>query len=255
MQSNCVSVQPLETEFGRKRTIDQSSCNKDFSCVKGFCPSFVTVDGAQLKKGSGRRRRTMSVTALPEPELPRIDRTYDIIVTGVGGTGIVTIGAILGMAAHLEGKGAGVIDMAGLAQKGGAVYSHMRIAERPRTSTPSASRRGGADLVLGGDIVVAGNKKVLAAVKAGRTAMVVNTSEFMPGDFTRNADFSLPTERLRRAISNAAGKERTHFVDATRLATALLGDSHRRQHVHGRLRLSARRACRFRPTPSSRRSS
>ena len=167
MKSNCVSVQPLETEFGRKRTIDQSSCNKDFSCVKGFCPSFVTVHGAKLKKGKGVAQ-DHEVIALPEPKLPKLGQTYNIIVTGVGGTGIVTIGGILGMAAHLEGKGVGVIDMAGLAQKGGAVYSHMRIAERPEDIHAIRVAAGGADLVLGGDIVVAGNKKVLAAVKPGR---------------------------------------------------------------------------------------
>src|SRR5215208_5962921 len=223
VKSNCVSVQPLETEWGRKRTIDQSSCNKDFSCVKGFCPSFVTVHGAQLKKGTGVAQ-DQEVMALPEPAHPKFGRTYNIIVTGVGGTGIVTIGGILGMAAHLEGKGVGVIDMAGLAQKGGAVYSHMRIAERPEDIHAIRVAAGGADLVLGGDIVVAGNKKVLSAVKPG-TAMVINTSEFMPGDFTRNADFSLPTERLKRAISGAAGQDHTHFIDASRLATALFGSS------------------------------
>ncbi len=223
VQSNCVSVQPLETEFGRKRTIDQSSCNKDFSCLKGFCPSFVTVHGATLKRGAGVALD--AAMRLPEPVLPKIDQTYGIIVTGVGGTGIVTVGGILGMAAHLEGKGVGVIDMAGLAQKGGAVYSHMRIAERPEDIHAIRIAARGADLVLGGDIVVAGNKKVLAAVKPGHTAMLVNTSEFLPGDFTRNADFSLPTGRLRRAIETAAGRERTHFVDASRLATALLGSS------------------------------
>ena len=130
VKSNCVSVQPLETEWGRKRTIDQSSCNKDFSCVKGFCPSFVTVHGGKLKRGTGVAASDDRCRCR-EPTLPAIGQTYDIIVTGVGGTGIVTIGGILGMAAHLEGKGVGVLDMAGLAQKGGAVYSHMRIAERP----------------------------------------------------------------------------------------------------------------------------
>ena len=223
VKSNCVSVQPLETEFGRKRTIDQSSCNKDFSCVKGFCPSFVTVHGAQLKKGKGVAQ-DQEVMALPEPSHPKLGQTYNIIITGVGGTGIVTIGGILGMAAHLEGKGVGVIDMAGLAQKGGAVYSHMRIAERSEDIHAIRVAAGGADLVLGGDIVVAGNKKVLSAVKPG-TAMIVNTSEFLPGDFTRNADFSLPTERLKRAIAGGAGREHTHFIDASRLATALFGSS------------------------------
>ena len=270
VKSNCVSVQPLETEWGRKRTIDQSSCNKDFSCVKGFCPSFVTVTGATLKRGTAAAlgdpspvrggsasaeasrvgairvelalRRTPTrprslgagastsplqgeVRALPEPALPPINKTYDIIVTGVGGTGIVTIGGILGMAAHLEGKGVGVLDMAGLAQKGGAVYSHMRIAQRPEDIHAIRIAAGAADLVLGGDIVVAGNKKVLAAVRHGSTAMVINVAEFMPGDFTRNADFSLPIERLKRAIVTDAGREKTHFIDATRAAVALLGNT------------------------------
>ena len=224
VQSNCVSVQPLETEFGRKRTIDQSSCNKDFSCVKGFCPSFVTVHGAKLKKGTSANLDA-PVAALPTPALPKVEQTYNIIVTGVGGTGVVTIGGILGMAAHLEGKGIGVIDMAGLAQKGGAVYSHMRIAEHPEDIHAIRVAAGGADLVLGGDIVVAGNKKVLASVRHGRTAMVINLAEFVPGDFTRNPDFSLPTERLRRAISSAAGGDHTHFIDANRIANALFGST------------------------------
>ncbi len=224
VKSNCVSVQPLETEWGRKRTIDQSSCNKDFSCLKGFCPSFVTVHGAKLKQGTGVAA-DHDRKPLPEPSLPAIRQTYDIIVTGVGGTGIVTIGGILGMAAHLEGKGVGVLDMAGLAQKGGAVYSHMRIAERAEDIHAIRIAAGGAELVLGGDIVVAGNKKVLGAVKHGTTEMVINLAEFLPGDFTRNADFSLPTERLKRAIIADAGREKTHFIDATRAATALFGNS------------------------------
>jgi indolepyruvate ferredoxin oxidoreductase len=229
VKSNCVSVQPLETEWGRKRTIDQSSCNKDFSCVKGFCPSFVTVEGAKLKRGGGVAA-DHALPALPDPVLPRIGasgigKTFDVIVTGVGGTGVVTIGGILGMAAHLEGKGVGVLDMAGLAQKGGAVYSHMRIAERPDDIHAIRIAAGAADLVLGGDIVVAGNRKVLAAVRHGVTEMVINTAEFLPGDFTRNADFSLPTERLRRAIIADAGRDKTHFIDASRAADALFGST------------------------------
>ena len=223
VKSNCVSVQPLETEWGRKRTIDQSSCNKDYSCVKGFCPSFVTVHGGKPKRGKGVAEGDMP--ALPEPKLPAIGAPYGIIVTGVGGTGIVTIGGVLGMAAHLEGKGVGIIDMAGLAQKGGAVYSHIRIANKPEDIHAIRMAAGGCDLVLGGDIVVAGNKKVLATVKHGSTQIVANTAEFLPGDFTRNADFSLPTERLKRAIVTAAGRDNVAFVDASRLATALLGNS------------------------------
>jgi indolepyruvate ferredoxin oxidoreductase len=225
VKSNCVSVQPVETEFGRKRTIDQSSCNKDYSCIKGFCPSFVTVHGAKLKTGTAIAE-TGALPPLPEPRLPSIPAggTYSMIVTGIGGTGIVTVGAIVGMAAHLEGKGCGIIDMAGLAQKGGAVHSHIRIAERPDDIHAIRVAAGSADLVLGGDMVVAGSKKVLAAVKPG-AAVVVNLAEFLPGDFTRNADFSLPTERLKRAIAAAAGREHAWFVDATRLATALTGNS------------------------------
>ncbi len=224
VQSNCVSVQPLETEWGRKRIIDQSSCNKDFSCVKGFCPSFVTVHGAKLKKGIGVAA-DQDVAQLPEPKLPTIEQTYNIIVTGVGGTGIVTVGGILGMAAHLEGRGVGVLDMAGLAQKGGAVYSHIRFANKPGDIHAIRVAAGRADLVLGGDIVVAGTRKVLAAVTHGGTQMVVNTNEFLPGEFTRNADFFLPSERLKRTIVADAGRDNAHFIDATRLATALFGQS------------------------------
>ena len=224
VKSNCVSVQPLGTEWGRKRTIDQSSCNKDFSCVKGFCPSFVTVHGAKLKKGAGVAA-DHELPVLPEPKLPAIARTYNIIITGVGGTGIVTIGGILGMAAHLEGRGVGVLDMAGLAQKGGAVFSYIRFAETPQDIHAIRVAAGRADLVLGGDIVVAGTRKILAAVKHGATEMVVNTAEFLPGEFTRNADFSLPSERLKRTITADAGSDKTHFIDATSLTTALFGQS------------------------------
>ena len=232
VKSNCVSVQPLMTEWGRKRTIDQSSCNKDYSCVKGFCPSFVTVHGGKPKKAlpldpslNPAAKGGEDNIELPSPVLPKIGEPFGIIVTGIGGTGVVTIGGVLGMAAHLEGKGVGIIDMAGLAQKGGAVYSHIRIANKPEDIHAIRIAAAGADLVLGGDIVVAGNKKVLAAVKHGATRMIVNLAEFLPGDFTRNADFSLPMERMKRAIVSAAGRDQVSFIDATRLATALMGNS------------------------------
>jgi indolepyruvate ferredoxin oxidoreductase len=226
VQSNCVAVQPVETEFGRKRQIDQSNCNKDFSCVKGFCPSFVTVHGAKPRKAAPATVSTEGMTFdVPEPQLPAIDKTFNIIVTGVGGTGVVTIGAILGMAAHLEGKGCGMIDMAGLAQKGGAVYSHVRLANAQDDIHAIRVTAGAAHLVLGCDLVVTGTKKVLAAVKPGQTALVVNTAEIMPGDFTRNADFSLPVERIKRAILAAAGREAVDFVDATAIAVGLLGNA------------------------------
>jgi len=227
VKSNCVSVQPLETEWGRKREIDQSSCNKDFSCVNGFCPSFVTVHGARPKKKAGAAASGAGegFPPLPEPAHPEINGTYSIIATGVGGTGVVTIGAILGMAAHLEGKACGMIDMAGLAQKGGAVYSHIRLANDPADITAIRVPARGADVVLGGDLVVAGTRKVLAAVKPGETIVVVNTHEVLPGDFTRNADYSLPVERLKRTIRDDAGADHTHFIEATRLSTALFGSA------------------------------
>ena len=226
VKSNCVSVQPLETEFGRKRRIDQSSCNKDFSCVNGFCPSFVTVHGAKLKKAVGIAGKTEPLEGVPQPALfPLGHGGWSCIVDGIGGTGVVTIGAILGMAAHLEGKGCGMIDMAGLAQKGGAVFSHIRIAPTPDDISAIRVSAGKADLILGCDLVVSGAKKVLASAHEGRTIFVANTSEVMPGDFTRSTDFALPTERLKKAIRQAVGDDRAHFFDATKTATALFGNS------------------------------
>jgi indolepyruvate ferredoxin oxidoreductase len=222
VKSNCVSVQPLETEFGRKRAIDQSSCNKDFSCVDGFCPSFVTVHGAKLKRVAGGAK---TAPQSPEPARRAIgDKPYSIIVTGVGGTGVVTIGAIIGMAAHLEGKGCGMIDMAGLAQKGGAVFSHVKLAHKPEDIHAIRVAAGDADLILGCDLVVSGAKKVLAAVRGAETGFIVNSAELYPGDFTRNADYSLPGERLKRSISAASGGA-AKFVDATAAANALVGNA------------------------------
>ncbi|MCW0180551.1 MAG: indolepyruvate ferredoxin oxidoreductase family protein, partial [Zavarzinia sp.] len=224
VQSNCVAVQPVETPLGRKRRIDQSACNKDFSCVEGFCPSFVSVSGASPRKPKPAGAAA-DLPAPPEPVPPAIDGTYNILVTGVGGTGVVTVGAILSMAAHLEGKGFGVIDMAGLAQKGGAVYSHIRLAATPSDITAIRIGAGGADLLLGGDIAVAGTAKALAALERGRSRVVMNIAEVMPGEFTRDADFNLPVERVKQALIGAAGGDACHFTDANRLALALLGNT------------------------------
>ncbi|WP_122488686.1 MULTISPECIES: indolepyruvate ferredoxin oxidoreductase family protein [Gammaproteobacteria] len=225
VKSNCVSVQPVETEFGRKRAIDQSSCNKDYSCVNGFCPSFVTVVGGSLSKPEAAVQG-QAVPLLPEPVRPNIDdRVYSILVAGMGGTGVVTIGAILGMAAHLEGRGCGLLDMAGLAQKGGSVWSHLRLGPNPQSIKTIRIAAGGADLVLGCDLIVAGNTKTLAATRHGSTHVLVNTQETMPGAFTRNADMQYPTQALRRNIVEAVGQEHAEFVDSGRIATALLGDS------------------------------
>ncbi len=226
VKSNCVSVLPLETEFGRKRAIDQSACNKDFSCNKGFCPSFVTVHGGQLKKGNRLPQDSAIFPVLDEPVRPSLDQgVYSMIITGVGGTGVVTIGAVLGMAAHLEGKGCGILDMAGLAQKGGSVWSHLRFGAKPEAIKAIRVATGGADLVLGCDLVVAAHNKTLASTRHGRTRMVVNTHEVMVGEFTRKADLKFPGQSLRESIANAVGNEGANFVDATRLANGLFGDS------------------------------
>ena len=224
--SNCVSVQPVETEFGRKRRIDQSSCNKDFSCVNGFCPSFVTVHGAKIRKAEGVAGRSDPLEGVPEAKPFALGQQgWSSIIDGIGGTGVVTVGAVLGMAAHLEGKGCGMIDMAGLAQKGGAVFSHVRIANAPEDIHAIRVSAGKADLILGCDLVVSGSKKVLAAVREGETIFVANTAEVMPGDFARSADFSLPTERVKKAIRTATGEDKAHFFDATATASVLFGNS------------------------------
>ncbi|CAM3938055.1 indolepyruvate ferredoxin oxidoreductase family protein [Bordetella muralis] len=225
VKSNCVSVQPLETELGRKRMIDQSSCNKDYSCVKGFCPSFVTVLGGTLRKAE-REEPTDLFPILSEPNRPSLESgVYSILVAGMGGTGVVTIGAILGMAAHLEGLGCGLLDMAGLAQKGGSVWSHLRFGKSPEAIKTIRIAPGGADLVLGCDMIVAGNSKTLALTRKGKTRMVVNTAEVMPGDFSRNADMHFPARGLRKNIADSVGNDQTEFVDASRIAVALMSDS------------------------------
>ena len=222
VQSNCVSILPLETPLGRKRQIDQSSCNKDFSCLKGFCPSFVTLEGAQVKKAEGRK---FDIPALPDPALPAITGTHNIVVTGVGGTGVVTVGALLAMAAHLEGKGAGVMEMAGLAQKGGAVHIHCRIAESPADINAIRVAVGEADALIGGDMVVAAGSKTLGLMARDRTRAVLNTHEIITGDFTRDTEFKLPTDRLTLSIRARIGEDALQALDATAIATQVLGDA------------------------------
>jgi indolepyruvate ferredoxin oxidoreductase len=225
VQSNCVAIEPVETEFGRKRAIDQDACNKDFSCLKGFCPSFVTVHGAQKKKAAAQTLPDEAVFAnLPEPALPGIERPYSMVITGVGGTGVVTVGAILGMAAHLEGKGTAIIDMSGLAQKGGPVAVHVRVAERPEDISAIRASLAGADLVIGGDLVVAGSSKVLSVIRPGRTSVVASPHETMTANFTRTPDLSLPAAGIRRALEDRAGSGACSFVDAQAFASALTGD-------------------------------
>ncbi|UIJ72773.1 indolepyruvate ferredoxin oxidoreductase family protein [Aurantimonas sp. HBX-1] len=222
VQSNCVAVTAVETEFGRKRQIDQSACNKDFSCLEGFCPSFVTVHGGIAHEAERRREAAPTV---PEPETAALDEPMGIVITGVGGTGVVTIGAIIGMAAHLDGRGAGIIDMAGLAQKGGAVMSHVRIAPTPADVKSIRVAAGQARLVIGCDMVTAASAKVRSTITRGKTTVVLNSHETLSGEFTRNVDFSFPTRRLLEALGEAAGRERLRVIDAERIAVALFGDA------------------------------
>ena len=224
VKSNCVSVLPLETEFGRKRSIDQSNCNKDYSCVNGFCPSFVTVHGGALKKRKGSGTKT-GFDALPMPTLPSLAQPWNILVTGIGGTGVVTIGALLGMGAHLEGKGATVLDQTGLAQKGGAVTCHIRIAPTPEDIHAVRIAAGEADLVIGCDMVVVNDYWALSKIRAERAHVVLNTYEAMPGTFTRNADMQFPAKEIIEAVKLALGGKSPDLVDATDLAVALMGDS------------------------------
>ncbi len=222
VQSNCVSILPLETELGRKREIDQSSCNKDFSCIDGFCPAFVTLEGAGVKKPE---KAALDLPELPEPELPAINGTHNIVITGVGGTGVVTVGALLAMAAHLEGKGAGVMEMAGLAQKGGAVHIHCRLAERPEDISAIRVAVGEADALIGGDLVTSSGAKTLGLMTRGRTRAVCNAHQIITGDFTRNTDFSLPVDRMSMALSARIGAEALSMLDATKLAEKFLADA------------------------------
>jgi indolepyruvate ferredoxin oxidoreductase len=225
-QSNCLSVEPLETELGRKRQINQSTCNKDFSCVTGFCPSFVTVEGGGLKKpkkaaaGDGA-----AMPALPEPQIPSTATPFGILVTGIGGTGVVTVGQILAMAAHIEDKGALVLDMSGLAQKGGPVMSHVKLADRQQDLYSTRVGTGNADLVIGCDQIVTASRDALSRMGEGRTWAVVNATGATTAAFIKDPNWQFPAEGSRGAIVQACGADNVNFVDAGQIATALLGDS------------------------------
>ena len=228
VKSNCVAVIPLETELGTKRAIDQSACNKDFSCLNGFCPSFVTVHGAKVRKSRktvGDSSIASMLASLPEPALPKLETPYTMLVTGVGGTGVVTLSAVLGQAAHLEGKGFGSIDMTGLAQKGGAVACHMRVARSADQIHAIRAGVAGADLVIGCDLVVTASNKVLETIKPDHTVVVYSSYEMATADFTRNANLRVPGTALRHAIEERAGKAPVYAFDAHAAAVKLFGDS------------------------------
>ncbi|MDX1433030.1 MAG: indolepyruvate ferredoxin oxidoreductase family protein [Gammaproteobacteria bacterium] len=224
VQSNCLSLVPVETELGRKRAIDQSACNKDMSCLKGFCPSFVSVHGGRLRRGAASASEASAQQPLPAPELPALDEPYGIVITGVGGTGVTTIGALLGMAAHIEGRGCSVLDMTGLAQKYGSVVSHVRIARRPDDIRAVRISAGGARLLLGCDLVVTSGFEALAKCDAGRSHAVVNAQESMTAPFLRQPDLLFPGDDMRRSIDEAVGGQSV-YAEASDLSRALVGDS------------------------------
>ncbi|WP_375176397.1 indolepyruvate ferredoxin oxidoreductase family protein [Marinobacter mobilis] len=223
IQSNCLSILPKETDQGRKRTIDQSACNKDFSCVSGFCPSFVTVKGGKLKKAPGVDQAT-AFADLPEPTFVGEHDPYGILLTGVGGTGVVTVSALIGMAAHLEGKGVSVLDQAGLAQKFGAVVSHIRIGNRQEDIHAVRIPAGEADLMMAFDLMVAASDDALAKLDNRFSRSVVNTEAAMPAAFTRNADLEYPGDAMEQTIREASRADGSWFLDAGGLAKALMGD-------------------------------
>jgi len=222
--SNCVAIVPKVTELGRKRAIDQSSCNKDYSCVEGFCPSFVTVHGGSVKKGS-RQNPAELISHIPPPEIPPLTDGYDIMITGIGGTGIVTIGQIMVMAAHLEGKGASVLDFTGCAQKGGSVISYLRLASRTEELKAVRIGTGRADLLLGCDMVVAGSRESLRTLKAGKSSVILNSQKIQTAQFTLDRDADIHGGLIAENIAAVTGAEALDRVAATKIATALMGDS------------------------------
>ncbi|TCS37757.1 indolepyruvate ferredoxin oxidoreductase [Paucimonas lemoignei] len=230
--SNCLSVEPLETEFGRKRQINQSSCNKDYSCVEGFCPSFVTVEGGELKRSSKNKKgnvdpslATVLAQTLPMPAVPAATQPYNILVAGIGGTGVITIGQIMAMAAHIEGKGCTVLDMSGLAQKGGPVMSHVRIGEHQDDIYSTRVGTGMADLVIGCDTIVTASRDAVTRMGEGKTRAVINTTEAPTSAFVRNPDWQYPGSSAEHQIEQACGKRHVDFINAGHVASSLMGDA------------------------------
>ncbi|HEV3105019.1 MAG TPA: indolepyruvate ferredoxin oxidoreductase family protein, partial [Trinickia sp.] len=229
VQSNCLSVEPVETPLGRKRRIDQSSCNKDFSCVNGFCPSFVTIEGGKLRKAAGAAfdeaalASRVDALAMPEPKLDAAP--FDILVTGVGGTGVVTVGALISMAAHLEGKSASVLDFMGFAQKGGSVLSFVRVAASDEWLNQVRIDTQQADVVLACDMVVGASADALQTVRHDRTRIVVNTHRIPNASFVQNPDANLHADALIDKMRHAAGADFMSECDAQALATKFLGDT------------------------------
>jgi len=230
VQSNCLSVEPLETEFGRKRTINQSTCNKDYSCTKGFCPSFVTVEGGQLKKkAKGKAASPFELGVLPEPVMlsthAASGNVWGIVVAGVGGTGVITIGQLLGTAAHIEGKGIVTQDAGGLAQKGGATWSHVLIADTQELIRTTRVSMAAADLIIGCDPLVTVSKETTQRMRAGRTHVAINSHGTPTAAFVRNANWANPSEACVAEIVQTVGEDGVGAFDADGAATRLMGDS------------------------------
>jgi indolepyruvate ferredoxin oxidoreductase len=226
VQSNCLSVEPLETEFGRKRTINQSTCNKDTSCLKGFCPSFVTVEGGQLKKKSKTKSAAPAdLGALPEPTLPLISQAYGVVVAGVGGTGVITIGQLLGMAGHIDGKGIVTQDAAGLAQKGGATWSHVLIANRQDDIRTTRVSMAAADLIIGCDPIVTASKETALRMREGRTRVALNSHGSPTAAFVKNGNWENPAEECLAEITQTVGVDLVGAFDADAMANQLMGDT------------------------------
>ena len=224
-KSNCLSVIPKKTELGLKRQIDQNACNKDFSCLEGFCPSFVTVTGGELKKPIAEPQRAELEIVLSDPVLPALDRPWNVLVTGIGGTGVLTVGSVLAMAAHIEGKGCATLNQTGLAQKFGSVVSHVKVARRQEDIHAVRIADGDADLLLGCDLVVSAGNESLARLHPERSHAIVNSYETATADFIHNEDYQFPVTELRTSICIETGDEKAEFVDATRIARDLLGDT------------------------------
>ena len=224
-QSNCLSVIPKKTELGLKRQIDQNACNKDFSCLQGFCPSFVTVTGATLKAPPVAAKSAELEIVLTEPEKPSLDRPWNVLVTGIGGTGVLTVGSILAMAAHIEGKGCATLNQTGLAQKFGSVVSHVKVAAEQEDIHAVRIADGDADLLLGCDLVVSASTDALARLHPDRSRAVINDYETATADFIHDPAYQFPSSDLKNAISRETVKSGTEFVSATRIARDLMGDT------------------------------
>ena len=225
-KSNCVSVKPLETEFGRKRQIDQSNCNKDFSCIEGFCPSFVTVNGGRLRRIEKSKADSAGMFSdLPEPRRKPLSEPYGILITGIGGAGVITIGALLGMAAHVEGKGCTTLDFTGLSQKNGAVMSHVRLAPKPEDLAAVRIAPGGADLLIGCDMIVSAQTNALSRLERGVTHAVINGDLQPTAGFVQNPDMDFAAAHMKLGLRDAIGEEALDIVDATGIAATLMGDA------------------------------